>query len=221
LFQCAARISVQLLIFSIQRILPGMNVKTKIAALFLLCCLLVCGASAQSASDPYPLGHWNTALYVGGGTGLSDRTNVQMVRFGGRIGRVLTRQRSLGSFEVDAEFAPVDYTLWSGYKNVYGVSANPVILKWNFPTHAGRKVAPFFLAQGGLLFTQVNVPPGDTSKVNFTSGAGLGMHVFTREQRAVTFDVRAIHLSNASLGNHNPGINASLQFSLAYTWMHR
>src|SRR5207245_4257376 len=118
---------------------------------------------------------------------------------GGRIGRVLTAEHSYGSFEVDAEFAPVDYTLWSGYKNVYGVSVNPLVLKWNFPTHPGRRFAPFFLIHGGMLFTQVNVPPGDTSKINFTSGAGLGMHIFTRESRAVTVDVRPIHLSHSSL----------------------
>jgi len=198
-------------------------VRNRIAAVLSLCCVLVYSASAQtkSSDDSYPLGHWNAAVFAGGGTGLIDRTDVHMLRAGGRIGRVLTRQHKLGSFEVDAEVAPVDYLLWSGYKNVYGFSVNPLILKWNFPTHAGSKVAPFFLAQGGVLFSADNVPPGDTSQINFTSGAGLGMHVFTRPNRAVTVDVRAIHLSNASLGNHNPGVNASLQFSLAYTWIKR
>jgi lipid A 3-O-deacylase len=197
-----------------------MTLRNRIAALLLLCCVLVCCASAQS-DDSRPLGRWNYAVFAGGGTGLMDRTDVQFVRAGARIGRVLTRQHKLGSFEVDAEVTPVDYTLWSGYKNVYGFGFNPLILKWDLPTHAGRKVAPFFLAQGGMLFTSANVPPGDTSEINFVSGAGFGMHVFTRPGRAITVDIRATHLSNASLGNHNPGVNSSLQFSLGYTWFKR
>ena len=197
-----------------------MTLRVRIAAVLSLGCVLVCCASAQ-IDDSRPLGRWNAAVFIGGGTGLTDRTDVQMIRAGARIGRALTREHSFGSFEVDAEISPLDYTLWSGYKNVYGFSANPLVLKWNFPTHAGSKLAPFFLAQGGLIYSSVNIPPGDTSKLNFTTGAGIGMHVFTRPDRAVTFDVRAIHLSNASIGNHNPGINASLQFSLAYTWFKR
>lgn len=193
--------------------------KNLFAAVLLLCCGLAASATAQSVDSDYPMGRWSAAVFVGGGTGLSDRTNVQMFRAGGRISKALTRQHKFGSFEFGAEVAPVDYTLWSGYKNVYGFSANPVVLKWDFP--ARGKVKPFFVAQGGLLLTNLNIPPGDTSSVNFTSGGGLGLNVLTRENRAVTFDVRAVHLSNASLGNHNPGINASLQFSLAYTWIKR
>jgi lipid A 3-O-deacylase len=197
-----------------------MKLRNRIAALLSLCCVLVCCASAQ-IDDSRPLGDWNVAVFASGGTGLMDRTDVQFVRAGGRIGRVLIPQHKLGSFEWNAEVTPVDYTLWSGYKNVYGFGFNPLILKWDLPTHAGSKVAPFFLVQGGMLFSSVNVPPGDTSRINFVSGAGVGMHVFTRPNRAITFDVRATHLSNASLGNHNPGVNASLQFSLGYTWFKR
>ncbi len=199
--------------------------KNSIAAALLFCFLFLGSISAQTgnstanAGDERPLGGWSVAVFAGGGTGLVDRTNVQMVRGGFRIAKVLTRQRKAGSLEVGSEFAPVDYVLWSGYKNVYGFSANPVIVKWDFPVHG--KLAPFFVAQGGLIRTNVNIPPGDTSQINFTSGGGLGMNILTRPNRAITFDVRAIHLSNASIGNHNPGINASLQFSLAYTWIHR
>jgi lipid A 3-O-deacylase len=196
--------------------------RIRVAALFLICCGLACSASGQTVpTDSRPLGRWNAAVFVGGGTGINDRSDVQMFRVGGRVGRVFTRQRKLGSFEVDSEFSPVDYVLWSGYKNVYGFSANPLVFKWDLPSHAGSKLAPFFLAQGGFIYSSDNVPPGDTSRFNFTTGAGLGMHVFTHANRAVTIDMRAIHLSNASLGNHNPGINASLQFSLGYTWFKR
>jgi len=89
-------------------------------------------------------------------------------------------------------------------------------MKWNFTQ--GRKTIPYFLAQGGMLWSSDNVPRGNTSKINFTSGAGVGMNYFIRPGRSVNWDVRATHLSNASLGAHNPGVNASLQFSVGYNW---
>jgi hypothetical protein len=195
------------------------ELRTCVAALLLLCCGLVCQASAQAGvDDSRPLGRWNAGVFFAGGNGLNDRRDVHMVRAGGRIGRVLTREHKYGSFEVGAEIMPVDYTLWEGYKDVYGFGANPVMLKWDFPTHAGNKVAGFLLTQSGFIYSADKIPPGDTSNFNFTTGIGVGMHIFTRPARALTLDMRAVHLSNASIGNHNPGINASLQFSLGYTW---
>lgn len=191
----------------------------RVAALILFCCLLVPSVFAQGTTDTsFPIGTWNVGIFAGGGTGLVDRTNVQTVRGGIRLGRVLIPQHKLGSFEFDSEISPVDYVLWGGYKNVYGFSAEPVILKWNLPVHPGSRYAPFFLAEGGLVWTTTDIPPGDTSQINFRSGVGFGTHIFTRRDRAVTVDVRATHFSSASIGNHNPGINASLQFSVGYTW---
>jgi hypothetical protein len=44
------------------------------------------------------------------------------------------------------------------------------------------------------------------------------MHIFLKPGRALTWTLRAVHISSASLGNHNPGVNASVQASLGYTW---
>src|SRR6266567_482505 len=203
---CAPLLIISLTIFQVTKL------RIRVATLLLLCCGLLSIASAQTPDDSRPLGRWNAAVFVGGGNGLNDRKDVHMVRAGGRIGRMLTREHKYGSFEVDAEVSPVDYTLWDRYKDVYGFSANPLVLKWNFPTHAGNKVAGFLLTQSGFIYSADKIPPGDTSNFNFTTGIGVGMHIFTRPGRAVTFDTRAVHLSNASIGNHNPGINASLQF---------
>jgi len=54
--------------------------------------------------------------------------------------------------------------------------------------------------------------------VNFTSGAGVGLNYFLRPGRSLNFDLRATHLSNASLGDHNPGVNSSLQLGVGYNW---
>jgi lipid A 3-O-deacylase len=194
--------------------------------LFLL--LLATAGLAQSremsASGDYAAAirreHWNFGVLASGGSGLFDRTDVQFVRGGFRLGRVLTGEIGSGAlrgtFEWDAEITPVDYVLWSGYRNVYGVGVNPVILKWNFT--GGRKVIPYVMAQAGALWSSHNVPPGNTSVFNFVTGPGVGFNYFMKPGRSVNVDLRATHLSNASLGTHNPGVNASLQLSVGYNW---
>ena len=183
-------------------------------------------ALAQSSDDDAAAirrEHWVFGVLADGGSGLYNRDNVQMVRAGVRVGRVMTGELGKGflrgTFELDAEIMPVDYILWSGYRDVYGIGINPVVMKWNFTR--GRKLIPYFLAQGGTLWSAHKVPPGDTSRFNFISGPGVGFNYFLKPGRSVNFDFRAFHLSNASLGDHNPGINSSLEVSIGYNWWKR
>jgi hypothetical protein len=191
-------------------------------AIFFLLLLAAAAGMAQSNDDAAAIRseHWVFGVLASGGSGLFDRDNVQFVRAGVRVGRVLTGELGgglvRGTFELDSEIMPLDCVLWGGYKNVYGFSVNPLIMKWNFTR--GKKTIPYFLAQGGMLHTQEKIPPGNTSTVNFTSGAGVGMNYFLRPGRSLNFDLRATHLSNASLGDHNPGVNASLQLGVGYNW---
>jgi hypothetical protein len=194
---------------------------SRFAILFLMI-LCVGSVMAQEDDDAAAIRreHWNAGVLVSGGTGLFDRTNVQFVRTGIRVGRVMTGELGSGllrgTFEEDVEITPLDYVLWGGYGNVYGFGVNPLVMKWNF-TH-GKKMIPYLLAQGGMLHTHVKIPPGDTSTVNFLSGPGIGFNYFVKPGRSVNFDLRATHLSNASLGDHNPGVNSSLQFGVGYNW---
>jgi hypothetical protein len=164
--------------------------------------------------------HWDFGLFLGGGSGFGQRDNVQMFRAGVRIGRVMTGELGhgwgKGTFELAGEITPVDSVFWGGYKNVYGFGITPVDMKWNFTS--GKRLVPFVEAAAGLLWTTANIPPGDTSQINFTPGGGGGMHIFLKPGRALTWTLRAVHISSASLGDHNPGVNASVQASLGYTW---
>jgi hypothetical protein len=164
--------------------------------------------------------HWNLGLFVGGGSGVGVRTNVQMFRGGARIGRVMTGELGngwrKGTFELAAEITPVDYIFWRRYQDVYGFGITPIDMKWNFTS--GKRLVPFVEAAGGVMWSTVDVPAGNTSRINFTPGCGGGMHIFLKPGHAVTWTLRAVHISNASLGSHNPGVNASVQASLGYTW---
>lgn len=125
-----------------------------------------------------------------------------------------------------------------------GVSVTPIQLRWNF-TH-GRKIMPWIQGAGGLIWTNhkypafgIPLPPGDptiigppsgaaylasdgpsgnTSVWNFTPQFGVGAHYFVRPRRSLDFSANAVHISSASLGDKNPGVNASVQFSVGYSW---
>ena len=111
-----------------------------------------------------------------------------------------------------------------------GASITPIILRWNFVS--GRKLMPWAQGAGGVLWTNHKYPgfgqgtislandgpATDASVFNFTPQFGVGFHYFVRPKRSIDFSANAIHISSASLGDRNPGVNASVQFSLGYTW---
>jgi hypothetical protein len=107
-----------------------------------------------------------------------------------------------------------------------GVSVTPVIFRWNF-TPASRRFMPWVQAAGGAIYTThkfpgvIEVPegtPGGTSVFNFSPQGGGGFHYFTSARRSIDFALNAEHISSASLGDRNPGVNASLQLQVGYTW---
>jgi lipid A 3-O-deacylase len=123
-----------------------------------------------------------------------------------------------------------------------GVSVTPIILRWNFT--GTRRISPWVQGAGGLLWTNHKYPafggppafspgsvvtnPGnsisfnssnaDTSVWNFTPQFGIGVHYFIGRDRSIDLGANAIHISSASLGDRNPGVNASAQFTLGYSW---
>ena len=123
-----------------------------------------------------------------------------------------------------------------------GISLTPIILRWNFA--GSRRIAPWVQGAGGLLWTNHkypayggapvlpnppyssttlttygdNGPNDDTSVWNFTPQFGVGLHYFLSPRRSIDLGANAIHISSASLGDKNPGINASIQFTLGYSW---
>ncbi len=107
-----------------------------------------------------------------------------------------------------------------------GASITPVIFRWNFLTRSER-IQPWFQGAGGLIYTTHKFPPdqllphgfpGGTSVWNFSPQAGIGIHWFTRPKRSVDIALNAVHISSASLGDKNPGVNALVQIQAGYTW---
>ncbi|QMV20425.1 acyloxyacyl hydrolase [Granulicella sp. 5B5] len=113
----------------------------------------------------------------------------------------------------------------------HGFSITPFVFRWNF-MH-GRRFMPWAQAAGGLLYTTRKYPgtgnldytdptqtgpAADTSVWNFLPQGGIGAHYFVRPDRSLDFGINGVHLSSASLGDKNPGVNVSLQMSVGYTW---
>ncbi len=106
-----------------------------------------------------------------------------------------------------------------------GVSITPDILRWNLRSRG--RFSPWIQGAGGLIWTDHKFPPVGpypipkhlgTSVFNYTPQFGLGVHYFIGPRQSITFAANAVHISNASMGDSNPGVNASVQLSIGYSW---
>lgn len=186
--------------------------------------------------------------FVNGGMGVGDRSDFKFLWAGVQAGKQLTPVLHAGMFSGQFEYAVNVMPLWQAYTPaaglktfIYqgqtyteqvgggtyrGVSITPVIFRWNFLTRS-KRFQPWFQGAGGLIYTTHKFPPdvlvphgeaGGTSVWNFTPQGGIGFHYFTRANRSLDLGVNAVHISSASLGDRNPGVNASLQIQLGYTF---
>lgn len=179
----------------------------------------------EKAGHPLATQTWEITPWFQGGTGLGYASNFKFVSAGVRFGRVLTdvigSGRFRGTFEWAADIIPLDMVRQAEFYTtgptewIYGGGFNPLVLKWNWV--ANRKIVPYLAAEGGVIFTKKDVPLPDTSYLNFTPGGAFGFSILAGDRKAVDLSVHITHLSNASL-SHNPGINATAQFRLGYTW---
>jgi len=191
---------------------------------------------------------WHYGPFFNWGEGVGDRSDFKFVWIGGEVGKPITRVLHAGvlSGQLDLAgnvipffqsytpaarirtfvFQGMTYTEPIGGGTYTGVSLTPVILRWDFATRSHR-FQPWFQGAGGLIYTTHKFPPdvlvphgtpGATSVWNFTPQGGIGLHCFTQPRRSIDLGVNAVHISSASLGDHNPGVNASLQVQIGYSW---
>ena len=184
---------------------------------------------------------WERGVFLDGGLGTSGETSDHFLNAGVRIGKVLTDAAGpglvRGQFEYAIElipywqaFTPVQtYTLIEGTPpkprqittggTYTGLSITPIILRWDL-VH-WKRVMPGRQGGGGLIWTNHKFPPNGsrgTSVWNFEPQFGLGIHYFLRPRQSINFAANAVHISNASLGDANPGVNATVRFQIGYTW---
>lgn len=180
--------------------------------------LLFCGMAAAQSSSPLAGKPWDFGLWAGGGVSVAGGTqDTQVINAGARLGKVLTSEHLggflRGQFEWSADLMPLYYVV-QPVKSAYGAAFNPLNLKWNFTSSS--RVIPYLETGGGVLFTSTDVPLG-TSSTNFLTHAALGLHLFQKQNRAITLTTRYEHISNAGLSVPNPGVN-TVQFTVGINW---
>jgi lipid A 3-O-deacylase len=188
---------------------------------------------------------WEYGPFVNGGNGLGNRDNYWFLSAGVELGKTLSPVVHAGIFSGQFQFAGNIMPLWQaytppqGYQTFFyegqpftayagggtfrGVSITPVIFRWNFLTKS-KHFQPWFQAAGGLIYTTHKFPPNillpreGTSVWNFSPQGGVGLHYFIRPKRSIDVGVNGVHISSASLGDSNPGVNASVQVQVGYTF---
>jgi len=92
----------------------------------------------------------------------------------------------------------------------YGIGGSPIGAQVNF-VHF-RRVEPFLTSGGGFLYFNHRMF-GTTQQFNFTAQLGGGVQLFTSSRRtAIDLGYKYHHISNANLGNQNPGLDSHMLF---------
>jgi hypothetical protein len=187
--------------------------KPLLAFLFSCAWFAFCNAApVRAQAGPQKGGH-ELQVWSGGGHALSGVTSHTGVwNAGARYGWVLTDPHGpgflRGRFEYAVDVVPI-FWVFRPEGTAYGVAVDPFAFKWNFDSQ--RRAVPYLELGGGALFTNNQLPLG-TSRVNFTTGAALGMHILGKKFNW-SAEVRYMHISNAGISSANPGIN-TLQLRL-------
>lgn len=163
---------------------------------------VVCLAQARPEEGGHEIQIWAGGGHtVSGGIGHTGAFNAGL-----RYGWILTGPHLpgflRGRFEYAVDAVPIFFVSQPA-NTAYGVSFDPLGLKWNFERHG--RLSPYLELTGGALFTNHDVPTG-TNSVNFTPQAAFGVHILGAKYN-VSFELRYLHISNAGLATPNPGIN--------------
>ena len=172
-----------------------------------LVAVMLLGASACIAQTGPEEGGHEVQLWLAGGHSVAGGTkNIGLFNAGLRYGWILTGPHLpgflRGRFEYAVDAVPA-FLVFQPTNTAYGAGFSPLGLKWNFERHGW--LSPYLELNGGMLFTDHNVPTG-TNSVNFTSAAALGTHILGAKYNW-SLEARYLHISNAGLGNYNPGLN--------------
>jgi len=165
------------------------------------------------------VGTWDFSVWgrqAVGNSAYGDVGDVYVSMAGFRTGYVFARPAQNGALRGTLEyfFDIIPVFVLTKPQVIYGGGLSPVGFKWNF----SRRYQPYVgLSLGGILSTR-DVPPGNTSSLNFTVTAEGGFTILSRPGHALTASVGYWHFSNADTGATNPSLNA-FTFGMEYHWL--
>jgi hypothetical protein len=183
--------------------------------------LLLLSSIAHAQQQPPREPRWDLGAWFAVATGeetTNSFTQTQAYTGGFFLGYTLTPNIGpsflRGSFEYGANLGT--FFVQSHPAPAYGGGFDPIVLRWNF-AHRYHALQPFIELSGGGIFTNTNLPPGDTSSFNFAVRGGGGARIHTRSRQSLDVGLFFYHVSNANLGLDNPEFNG-IQFNFGYHW---
>lgn len=181
-------------------------------AVFAMSSLFSISARAQERPRENELELWFAGQFANGYAFDSDTTNARMYQLEGRYSRLVYTRGPIAVRWV-SEIVPLTLVgEWhaSEGRRAYarGGGGSPVGAQVNFAHY--RRFEPFVTAGGGFLY--FDRPLFAETQFNFTAQVGGGVQWFTRRHSAFDVGYKYHHISNANLGDKNPGMDSHTLF---------
>ena len=192
-------------------------VRTIVLGIFSALLTSTSAQAAQPSPGAYALARGTNefGLWVGGSPDSFGNTeDREMLLFALRYGRVLgawdwvSLEYTLDLFPAMVVFEPEHVR---GHSTTYGAGLSPLGFKVRFGQQSWIK--PFLAASIGFVYFQRDIPVRDSSRFNFTPEAGLGVDFFLSPKTALTVGYKLQHISNAGIGDRNPGMNSHVFYA--------
>lgn len=173
--------------------------------------LFLASARAQERSRENELGLWFAGQFQNGHAFDSSITNSRMYQIEVRYARLVYAR---GPVVVRWISEVVPLTLVGDWRSngqrayAYGGGGSPVGAQVNFVHN--RRFEPFLTAGGGFLYFDRRLF-GET-QFNFTAQMGGGVQLFTGHGSTLDLGYKYHHISNANLGDQNPGMDSHTLF---------
>jgi hypothetical protein len=184
-----------------------------LAATMVIAMFLTTSAIAQERQHAYSeYTCWFGAAF-GNGHAFSNTVDARNYQFENRYERLIYWKKPFAvRWVFDATSALVgDPRTGNGHRVYsYAIGGSPIGAQVNF-VHFPR-VEPFLTSGGGFLY--FNHRMFGQTNFNFTAQLGGGVQVFTSNRRAaLDLGYKYHHISNANLGNQNPGLDSHMVFA--------
>lgn len=164
-------------------------------------------------------GHWNFGLQVGYGVENAIPSNISHVN-------LLIVQPQLGLIIRDFHRGPLQRFEFVT-EGLLGNAVHPGGDLWGdslffrFDGKGRRNLMPFLDLGAGMMHTTLNTRvPEVSGRLQFMPQAGFGLQYFFSPQRALVFEYRYFHMSNAGIQEPNDGFNGSM-LTIGFRWLRR
>jgi len=180
-----------------------LSVSISLAIMSLLC-------PARAAEADHKVGLWFEGQFANAHA-FGSVIDSRMYQIEARYTRVVYSNRSVELYYL-AEVIPISLVGGSPANPhrayAYGAGGSPVGIQINLVHY--RSVQPFLTSGGGFLYFDRRLF-GQT-QLNFTAQLGAGMQLFISKRHSIDFGYLYHHVSNANLGNRNPGMDSHVAF---------